>query len=251
MKKNIFKLGSAAVLMLCAANITLAGDCKNAEEMINWAVSKQPDAMTEEYIKTAIKQCPDESLFYERAASYYMDWYERELNPNWKKEYKNLAIEFYREAANRNTGKASSQLRSKQASLVRKQEWSREVFRALTPVPPDSINEGLWLEINFELDSFLLTETAQKHLDELGEELAAKESIRISLQGHTDMYGQADYNRDLSIQRAKSAKQYLMNTFNVSPDRILTLGFGFERLANTEDPYSSANRRVEVLKIAQ
>jgi len=118
-------------------------------------------------------------------------------------------------------------------------------------VAPDSKDMGLRLKINFDLDSYELTQTAQEHLAELGEELAASESIRISLQGHTDMYGSASYNEELSIRRAESAKNYIVDTFKISPERIVTLGFGFEHLANEADPYSPENRRVEVLKIAQ
>jgi outer membrane protein OmpA-like peptidoglycan-associated protein len=251
MKKVISWIFLTAISVLCTAYIASAEDCKNAEEMLNWAVSKQPDAMTEEYIKTAIKQCPSRSSYYKRAGAYYMHWYKKELNPNSKKEYKTLAIEFYREGAKRGSGKSASQMRSKQASLEKRKEWSREGFRALTPVPPDSRGKGLWLKISFELDSYRLTKSAQKNLDELGRELAARGSLKISLQGHTDMFGSTEYNKDLSMRRAKSAKKYLMEVYNISSERIVTLGFGFERLADAQDPYNSVNRRVEVLKIAQ
>jgi len=130
-------------------------------------------------------------------------------------------------------------------------DWSKVGFRGLTPVAPDSKDMGLRLKINFALNSYELTETAQQHLHELGEELAVSESVRISLQGHTDMYGSESYNKELSIRRAQSAKNYLVDTFNLNPERIVTLGFGFEHLADQDDPYSPENRRVEVLKIAQ
>ena len=130
-------------------------------------------------------------------------------------------------------------------------DWSKVGFRGLTPVAPDSKDVGLSLKINFALNSYELTKAAQQHLEELGEELAVSESIKISLQGHTDMRGEAYYNKELSIRRAESAKKYLVDTFDISPQRIVTLGFGFEHLADEDDPYSSENRRVEVLKIAQ
>jgi hypothetical protein len=68
---------------------------------------------------------------------------------------------------------------------------------------------GLRLKINFALESYELTKTAQQHLDELGEEPAVGESILISLQGHTDMYGPPSYHKELSIRRAESAKENL------------------------------------------
>lgn len=251
MKKVISWIFLTAILVLYAACIASAEDCKDSEEMLNWAVSKKPDAMTEEYIKTAIKQCPGKSSYYKRAGAYYMHWYKKELNPNSKKEYKTLAIKFYGEGADRGSGQSARQMKSKQASLEKRKEWSREGFRALTPVPPDSRGKGLWLKIGFELDSYQLTKRAQNHLDELGRELAARGPVKISLQGHTDMSGPREYNKDLSMRRAQSAKKYLMDAFNISSERIVTLGFGFDRLADAQDPYNPVNRRVEVLKIAQ
>ena len=53
-------------------------------------------------------------------------------------------------------------------------EWSKVGFRGLTPVAPDSKDMGLRLKINFALNSYELTKTAQQHLDELGEELAVR-----------------------------------------------------------------------------
>jgi hypothetical protein len=77
MKKVLSWIFLTAILVLCAAGIGSAGDCKDAEEMLNWAMSKQPDAMTEEYIKTAIQQCPGRSSYYKRAGDYYMHWYKK------------------------------------------------------------------------------------------------------------------------------------------------------------------------------
>ncbi len=132
-----------------------------------------------------------------------------------------------------------------------KGEWSKQGFRGLTPVALDSKDSGLRIKINFELNSYELTKNAQQQLDELGEELAASESVRISLQGHTDKSGSAYYNEELSLRRAESAKKYLVDKFSINPKRIVTKGFGFERLADENNPFSPVNRRVEVLKTAQ
>ena len=160
-------------------------------------------------------------------------------------------MEYYKQGAEYAKGNTAEQMILKTANLDGKREWSKLGFRGLTLVAPDSKDMGLSLKISFDLDSYELTQTAQEHLDELGEELAVGESIRISLQGHTDMHGEAYYNKELSIRRAESAKKYLVDTFDLNPERIVTLGFGFEHLADEDDPYSPVNRRVEVLKIAQ
>jgi outer membrane protein OmpA-like peptidoglycan-associated protein len=251
MKTIIIRIFIAAVLTLCVVNISSAEDCKNAEEMLNKAVLKKPDAKTEESIRTAIAQCPDGPSLYSRAGDYFSHWYNTEDNATLRLEYKKLALEFYRQGAEHAEGSTAEQMKLKAANLEGKREWSKLSFRGLTPVAPDSKDVGLSLKINFALNSYELTKTAQEHLYELGEELAASESIQISLQGHTDMHGEAYYNKELSIRRAESAKKYLVDTFNLNPERIVTLGFGFEHLADEDDPYSPENRRVEVLKIAQ
>ena len=68
---------------------------------------------------------------------------------------------------------------------------------------------------------------------------------------HTDMTGTAEYNKDLSLKRAESAREYIVSTYNIQQDRISVSGFGFEHLADRQDPYSGANRRVEVIKLSE
>jgi outer membrane protein OmpA-like peptidoglycan-associated protein len=251
MKTTTFRIFSATIFMLSVVSISLAENCENADEMISRTVSKPPNTKTEEHIKTAIALCPNEPSLYKSAGDYYKHWYERAPDSALKTEYKNLALEFYRKGAKHGKGKIAEEMKLKAANLRGGQEWSKAGFRGLTPVAPDSRDEGLWLKINFELDSYELSKIAQENLDELGEELTSEESIRICLQGHTDMYGSENYNKELSIRRAESAKNYLVDFFEISPERIVTLGFGYERLADEEDPYNPVNRRVEVLKISQ
>jgi outer membrane protein OmpA-like peptidoglycan-associated protein len=251
MKIIIFRIFITAVLTLCVVNISSAEDCKGAEEMLSKVVSKNPDAKTEENIRTAIAQCPGDPSLYSRAGDYFSHWYKTESNATFRLEYKKLAMEFYRQGVEHAEGSTAEQMKLKADNLEGKREWSKLSFRGLTPVAPDSKDMGLRLKINFAFNSYELTKTAQQHLNELGEELAVIESIRISLQGHTDMRGEAYYNKELSIRRAESAKDYLVDTFNINPERIVTLGFGFDHLADEDNPYSPVNRRVEVLKIAQ
>ena len=251
MKPIKLRIAITVVLALCVANISTAGDCENAEVKLKKALSLKPNARTEKNIQAVLAQCPHQPSLYEMAGDYYSHWYEKETDPGLKAGYRKLAIKYYTQGAEYAQGKPAERIKLKTANLENKREWSKAGFRGLVLVSPDAKDMGLSLKIHFELDSYELTQTAQKHLDELGEELASSRSIRISLQGHTDMYGTAAYNKRLSVRRAESAKSYLVNNFSISPERIVTLGFGFERLADQDNPYSPVNRRVEVLKIAQ
>ena len=74
-----------------------------------------------------------------------------------------------------------------------------------------------------------------------------KKLSRYIIFGHTDTKGSSKYNMDLSIKRAESVKQALLN-HGIAPDDISILGKGENELAidtpdNTKHP---ANRRAEV-----
>lgn len=76
--------------------------------------------------------------------------------------------------------------------------------------------------------------------------------IGIELAAHTDSRGGAAFNKKLSQQRADALGAYIMKK-GITPNRIVTLGFGEERLYNncsdgktcSEDLHAQ-NRRVEI-----
>lgn len=77
-------------------------------------------------------------------------------------------------------------------------------------------------------------------------------SMEIELAAHTDSRGEADYNLDLSMRRAESAKAFLV-TQDINEQRIATIGFGETRISNhcldgvsCSDEEHQYNRRTEV-----
>ena len=72
-------------------------------------------------------------------------------------------------------------------------------------------------------------------------------AMTIVLQGHTDNVGSAAYNQKLSVKRANSAKDYLVNK-GVSSGKISCEGYGFTQpvATNTTDFGRSLNRRVAI-----
>jgi NitT/TauT family transport system substrate-binding protein len=77
-------------------------------------------------------------------------------------------------------------------------------------------------------------------------------AARIQISGHTDasMRGVADERlvRELSLQRANSVKQGLLNKFNkLDPNQFVVAGYGWDKPADPNDPDNHAkNRRVEI-----
>lgn len=70
----------------------------------------------------------------------------------------------------------------------------------------------------------------------------------VRIVGHTDSFGDAEVNRELSLQRASAVGQQLVDAFAVDGARIVTEGFGEEQpiASNATIEGRRANRRVEV-----
>jgi len=107
-------------------------------------------------------------------------------------------------------------------------------------------------EVYFVFDSAELTSQARAELAALGHALVAPElrPYRYLIAGHTDAVGSAGYNQTLSERRAAAVRRYLVETFPISPERLVSIGFGQARLKVPDQPRAAVNRRVEVLLIA-
>ena len=103
--------------------------------------------------------------------------------------------------------------------------------------------------IQFEFDSDRLTSHARRQVEELGHALLqpALRPFVFSVQGHTDSVGDAAYNRELSVRRARRVKQHLVNEMSVPSERLIDVGFG-EAYPVAGIPSDDArNRRVEIV----
>ncbi|MEM9018644.1 MAG: OmpA family protein, partial [Verrucomicrobiota bacterium] len=70
------------------------------------------------------------------------------------------------------------------------------------------------------------------------------------IEGHTDSFGGEEFNRDLSLKRAKAVRDWLVNRLRISDGNIRVVGLGKSRpIVSTEgDADSQAlNRRVEIV----
>jgi OmpA-OmpF porin, OOP family len=69
--------------------------------------------------------------------------------------------------------------------------------------------------------------------------------------GHTASGGRRDFNLTLSQRRADVIRDVLINTFKVSPKRLLTLGLGEEQLLDRARPGAPANNQFHVMTIGK
>ena len=99
--------------------------------------------------------------------------------------------------------------------------------------------------IRFDSKSALISSVSKKELDRLSKYLINKD-YKITLMGHTDTDSTKTYNKALSLKRANSVKQYLVQT-GCDPMQIGTVGYGEEDPLNNEQTTTEKylNRRVE------
>jgi flagellar motor protein MotB len=53
------------------------------------------------------------------------------------------------------------------------------------------------------------------------------------------------------MRRAEAVREFLLRQFAIDPSRLLSVGFGEDRLRSTTEPNAAINRRVEIVLIAQ
>jgi outer membrane protein OmpA-like peptidoglycan-associated protein len=100
--------------------------------------------------------------------------------------------------------------------------------------------------VQFEFDSFDLTDDAKAVLDRLAgvlnDDLMQEQVVQI--EGHADAKGPDEYNLTLSQLRARAVRAYLIQQHGISADRLPFLGKGENDLYDASDPTAPVNRRV-------
>ena len=118
-----------------------------------------------------------------------------------------------------------------------------------TPTGAQVNAQGCWIlgSLLFDFNKYDLKPEGLGELNSVLEILKKNPTMTIVLQGHTDNVGSAAYNQKLSIKRANSAKDYLVNK-GISSGRISCEGYGFTQpvATNTTEFGRSLNRRVAI-----
>lgn len=108
---------------------------------------------------------------------------------------------------------------------------------------------ALSMEILFAYNSTELTADAKDKLKSVGEAMQSNQlqSLHFIVEGHTDAVGGDEYNKNLSLKRADSVKQYLVDTYQLDATRLKAEGKGKHGLLDPKDPDSEVNRRVRIV----
>ena len=104
------------------------------------------------------------------------------------------------------------------------------------PVPTDNISAASLDDLNrnsplkpvfFQLDSADLSRDGQKTLDETAALMKKYSSWMVTVEGHCDERGTAEYNLALGERRAGAARAYLVS-LGISGDRLHIVSYGKE-----------------------
>jgi len=127
-----------------------------------------------------------------------------------------------------------------------------EIESALNPLEVladhDGIVRSINLNIQFKFGSAEILPSAQRQIDALGDALKGDKlsSCVISLTGHTDATGNSEINQTLSEQRANAVKQNLIDSYNITLDKLVAAGKGDSQLLTQLPANDARHRRVEV-----
>jgi peptidoglycan-associated lipoprotein len=110
----------------------------------------------------------------------------------------------------------------------------------------DKAVESALKMINFDFDSYVLSQPARDVLYNNADYLLKKYKGKVKLEGHCDERGSDEYNLALGEKRAKAAMEYL-STLGVPPEQLSIISYGKERPldAGHGDESWAKNRRVE------
>lgn len=119
----------------------------------------------------------------------------------------------------------------------------------LVNIPLLPIRSGMKIilkNIFYEVNSYQLTRTSEPELQKLIEFMNANPEVKVEISGHTDNTGTAEYNRQLSENRAKAVVEYLVQ-HGVNKERLLYKGYGATMPVadNATEEGRAKNRRTE------
>ncbi|MGI9308351.1 MAG: OmpA family protein [Gammaproteobacteria bacterium] len=102
-------------------------------------------------------------------------------------------------------------------------------------------------EVMFETNSDVLLPGAKRSLNDAAGSLNQNPDLLVEVAGHTDNTGNADYNMSLSLRRAESVRDYLIQQ-GVTPSRLQARGYGITSpiASNSTVAGRSENRRVDL-----
>ncbi|WP_241649510.1 OmpA family protein [Rosenbergiella collisarenosi] len=108
---------------------------------------------------------------------------------------------------------------------------------------------GLNDKILFGTEQYKLTPGSHQKITTIANNLKRVGISHVAINGHTDNYGKADYNQQLSYRRAKSVAQIWESSTGYDASHVTVNGYGmFKPIASNKTAQGRAlNRRVAIV----
>lgn len=130
-------------------------------------------------------------------------------------------------------------------------QQAEEIREDIEGADVERVGEGIKITFDsgilFAVDSDVLNQTAENNITDLSKILKKYEDTNILVTGHTDSTGPAEYNQELSEDRAMSVADY-MKLQGINGNRITIVGRGETEPIASNDTKAGRlqNRRVEI-----
>ena len=121
---------------------------------------------------------------------------------------------------------------------------------AVTQSEPESVPQQkevvdtFELLVEFDFDISSIRAAFEPQFDEIAQVLTESPDISMTIEGHTDWIGTEQYNQGLSQRRADAVKNKFVQDYDISADRIDTVGYGETRpVADNNTPTGRQQNR--------
>lgn len=99
--------------------------------------------------------------------------------------------------------------------------------------------------INFRVSSSEILPESVPFIESIAGLMQKDSSVRLLIEGHTDVSGSAARNTALSRERAFSVMNYLVDRYRIDPMRLVPIGKGSGEPLGGMEPTNPKNRRVQ------
>ncbi|KQC11514.1 MAG: hypothetical protein APR62_09775 [Smithella sp. SDB] len=117
-----------------------------------------------------------------------------------------------------------------------------------TPAP---VQERVVIKLNvqFDTDKAVVKEEYNDDIKRVADFMKEFPDTTAEIGGHTDNIASAEYNQNLSEERANSVRQYLIDKFGIDGSRLTAIGYGLTKpiAGNDTEEGRQQNRRVEAV----
>lgn len=245
----------AILVVLLVAPPVVAEDCVRAVALYNQSVDEQDLAARERLLKRAIPLCSDPEVL-SRVYNNLADVYENSGRLS-------LALTYYKKALETKPDLATSYLSVGDIFFRLKDYYSTALMyeKGLIYRPDDEaaqkakeeaeLKARTYMLVYFDFDAFRIPKRYLKRLDVLAgaiRETGIDRPREVRVIGHTCDVGPREYNRRLSLRRAREVGRYLTRRFGEGAVAVSIVGKGEDApmLGGSDTNARVLSRRVEI-----